>query len=80
MFTIRIVVSHTSIYIHLGGVGPYPRALCATWDIHTRKTLAAIPTEGETGGIGVFDSREKIVRITSEMKFCPTRVVTIFCR
>ena len=44
-----------------GGVGPYPRALSATWDIHARKTLASIPTEGETAGIGVFDARDKIV-------------------
>ena len=44
-----------------GGVGPYPRALSATWDIHARKTLASIPTEAENGSIGVFDCREKIV-------------------
>jgi len=37
-----------------GGVGPYPRALCASWDIQTRKTMAGIPTDEDNGGIGVF--------------------------
>ena len=44
-----------------GGVGPYPRALCASWDIHARKTLAGMPAEAENGSIAVFDSREKLV-------------------